>query len=459
MIAFSGACSLFGLYLQSRCARYNKPGHLSFFALSQLTYPSLSVLFDLGIAIKCFGVGVSYLVVIGDLMPKITESLAPNALPLFLERNFWISVLMATVVAPLSYLRHLDSLRYALMAALTSVAYLAVLVIEHFVKGDIPPELKGPVRYVTPLLPSAMLSTFPLFVFLYTCHQNMFSLVNELRDRSQANINRVILAAIGTAMSLYIFVGSSGYLTFGDNVQGNIIVMYPARLLSTIGRIAIVILVTLSYPLQCHPARASVNHIVHYISVRRIEIESRANLVSLHIQRTASGLFRAFSGRRERGGNELLVRGSGYLSTDELSFDQLSALVDSDSILPKTKGPVVVELPTKKFFILTTLIVVCSYLVAMRVQSLEHVLGFVGATGSTSILFILPGIFGYKLIGSEHPVFDEEDDSEGALFGMPQAHVSKKDLALKYMAGGLTIWGVLVMVLCLYSVLFLGAGH
>ena len=52
----------------------------------------------------------------------------------------------------------------------------------------------------------------------------------------------------------------------------------------------------------------------------------------------------------------------------------------------------------EKFYIITTVIVVLSYLVAISVTSLAHVLAFVGSTGSTSISFILPGLFGYLLI-------------------------------------------------------------
>lgn len=513
VIVFSALCSMFGLYLQGRCSRYTRAGHASFFSLSQITYPSLSVLFDLGIAIKCFGVGISYLVVIGDLMPKIVDSLASqdtvDAHKYLVERNFWITIVMVFVVVPLSFLRKLDSLRYASMVALSSVAYLSILVIEHFIKRDIPDTIKGDVRYFKPYNASSMMSAFPLFVFAYTCHQNMFSLLNELKDKSSQNINKVIISAIGSAMFLYIFVGSTGYLTFGDNVQGNIIAMYPTSVSSTIGRIAIVILVTLSYPLQCHPARASINHIIHYVEVRKIEIESRANSFSSHVHRTASGIFRAFSfsstnsGRAASNNNSNAPPPAGNswrYSRDFNAHEQLQLLphnnVRSSSPAPSTviedesdisatnisknnngsNNVTVVALPTKKFIILTTLIVTFSYLVAIKVQSLEHVLGFVGATGSTSISFILPGIFGFKLIGSDHPVFEDEDGNEneyqvGNVFNYDSANespfapesnlkqVSKKDYVIKWLAAGLSVWGVIVMIVCLFAVLFLGAGH
>ena len=95
VIAWAGATSGFGLYLQTRCARYIDRGHVSFAALSQLTYPNLSILFDAAIAVKCFGVGVSYLIIIGDLMPRVVQGFAPNIeAGVLVERQFWITAFM-----------------------------------------------------------------------------------------------------------------------------------------------------------------------------------------------------------------------------------------------------------------------------------------------------------------------------------------------------------------------------
>lgn len=70
-IFLSALASGTGLYFLSRCAARTEGRHASFFAVSKLTWPKVSVLFDLAIAIKCFGVAVSYLIIIGDLMPQV----------------------------------------------------------------------------------------------------------------------------------------------------------------------------------------------------------------------------------------------------------------------------------------------------------------------------------------------------------------------------------------------------
>lgn len=95
-IIWAGVTAGFGLYLQTRCARYLDRGSASFFALSQITYPSAAILFDAAIAIKCFGVGISYLIIIGDLMPGVVQGLGGDAagVGFLTDRHFWVTGFM-----------------------------------------------------------------------------------------------------------------------------------------------------------------------------------------------------------------------------------------------------------------------------------------------------------------------------------------------------------------------------
>jgi amino acid permease len=50
-----------------------------------------------------------------------------------------------------------------------------------------------------------------------------------------------------------------------------------------------------------------------------------------------------------------------------------------------------------RYIVMTTCILIASYCVAITVNQLDLVLSFVGSTGSTTISFILPGLFYFKL--------------------------------------------------------------
>lgn len=175
LIIWCGLTSAFGLYLQGRCARYIDRGSSSFFALSQLTYPNAAVMFDAAIAIKCFGVGVSYMIIIGDLMPAVAEAFvgSETGLPFLADRKFWITVFFLIFIIPLSFPKKLDSLKYTSIVALVSIGYLVVLVVYHFTQDEYPN--KGDINIIKWRGPVQALSSLPVVIFAYTCHQNVSS--------------------------------------------------------------------------------------------------------------------------------------------------------------------------------------------------------------------------------------------------------------------------------------------
>ncbi|PYH80182.1 hypothetical protein BO82DRAFT_375848 [Aspergillus uvarum CBS 121591] len=426
VILWSGIAAGFGLYLQSQCARYLERGTASFFALSQLTYPNAAVIFDAAIAIKCFGVGVSYLIIIGDLMPGVVQGFVGGSpdYDFLVDRHFWVTAFMLIVI-PLSYLRRLDSLKYTSIAALVSMAYLVVLVVYHFVIGDTTTD-RGPIRVIHWAGPVPTLSSLPVIVFAFTCHQNMFSILNEISNNSHFRTTGVVFSSIGSAAATYILVAITGYLSFGNSVAGNIVGMYPPGLYATIGRAAIVMLVMFSYPLQCHPCRASVDAVLRWRPKPAGSSDSSPH-------------------------RHPLLGSRGNRAPEPMS--------------------------DLRFSIITTTILVLSYIVAMTVSSLEAVLAYVGSTGSTSISFILPGLFYYKISSPDSPHHQrlmKEDDEVGDAI-MSDGNDDDEDIEtsqtrpltesgilrrgtrqwrralLRKLSLGLVIYGVLVMVVCLIT--------
>lgn len=107
----------------------------------------------------------------------------------------------------------------------------------------------------------------------------------------------------------------------------------------------------------------------------------------------------------------------------------------------------------------------------MTVSSLEKVLAYVGSTGSTSISFILPGLFYYKISSPDSPHHqrlmkedddeqeDTADDDENLLGGGLKGGLWRKKL-LRRASLALAIYGGVVMVTCLVTnTLFVVATH
>ncbi len=172
-----------------------------------------------------------------------------------------------------------------------------------------------------------------------------------------------------------------------------------------------------SYPLQVHPCRASLDAVLRWRPRRRNDSNdspSRSNLLP----------------------------GGGKLGT-------------------KPTGDGIGEV---RFAAITTAIIVLSYIVAMTVSSLEKVLAYVGSTGSTSISFILPGLFYYKISSPESPQHqrlmkendDEEDVSDGSdddalLGGGGLKGGAWRRKLLRRCSLALAIYGAVVMVTCLVT--------
>lgn len=116
-----------------------------------------------------------------------------------------------------------------------------------------------------------------------------------------------------------------------------------------------------------------------------------------------------------------------------------------------------------RFAAITTAIIVLSYIVAMTVSSLEKVLAYVGSTGSTSISFILPGLFYYKISSPDSPhhqrlMKEDDDEDEGSVDddetllggGGLKGGLWRKTL-LRRLSLALAVYGGVVMVTCLIT--------
>lgn len=260
----------------------------------------------------------------------------------------------------------------------------------------------------------------------------MFSILNEIKDPSPARTTAVVTASIGSAASVYILVAITGYLSFGDTVIGNIIAQYVPSVASTIGRAAIVVLVMFSYPLQVHPCRASLDAVTKWRPATRRNQELSP-------------------------------------ATSSRGSPSRHSLLSGASKVPAQR-PKDVEMSELRFAILTTIIIILSYIVAMTVSSLDKVLAYVGSTGSTAISFILPGLFYYKISAPDSPhhqrLLKDQDDEEydgGGDEDDDGRRIKKRkwrnDL-LRKMSLAIAIYGFVVMVTCLVTnTFFLAAAH
>ncbi|SCU89741.1 LAFA_0E20516g1_1 [Lachancea sp. 'fantastica'] len=430
VLVFIGAItSGFGLFLLAKCSKALKePRTSSFFTLCSITYPSLSLLFDFSMFVQCYGVGLSYLVLVGDLLPGILGG----------TRNGWI-LGSAVVIVPLVLLKKLDSLKYSSVLGLFAIAYLVCLILGSFVENtlltDNYKQIRGDVSWIDVYDLKGMISTFTIVIFAFTGSMNMFSIVNELKDNSLSNINKVVSTSMIISCVLFLSVGVCGYLTFGSNVSGNIMLDYnPESHWTVIGKMCLGAVVILSFPLLFYPCRIAANNMVHWIRITYVEFEEEPIDDGENNDPTAP-ITMVIEDEEDR---LLLGADNSYQATS--CQDTSHDLEENALNVPKPTDTV--PFSDKSFYITTAILITSLYLLALKVTSFALVLGLVGATGSTSISFTLPGLFGYKLIGAEAA-------KHGQL-------MSKADRITKHCSLLLTVFGLAVTCLSLYVTLFFG---
>lgn len=175
-----------------------------------------------------------------------------------------------------------------------------------------------------------------------------------------------------------------------------------------------------SYPLQVHPCRASVDAVLKW---------------------------------RPSGFNK------GARNSPNNSPARAAPLLPGASAQAPARNDSISEL---RFAIITTVILVLSYTAAMTVESLDKVLAYVGSTGSTSISFILPGLFYYKISAPEsihHQRLTKEDDEEErdddeSFSGETSREPKYFKPILRKLSLALAIYGAFIMILCLGTNLF-----
>lgn len=293
-------------------------------------------------------------------MPQVVLSIwtslgfASKRVPQFLvNKNLWYLVMVACMI-PICSVRRLKSLSFIGYLNMMAVAYIGLIMALYMIVPSAWKQLPDASHIVAVRWSRESLRKFPIILFAYTCSQNIIPIYNELYNSTLERTSIVTFTSIFSSAFVYLFVGLTGYFTFGSNVSDNVIAMYPDKSLFVgLGKLCVVLLALTSYPMQLHPSRAS--------------------LLSLS---------RSWSYKPT-----VRVNADGMEEEVPLLMEDSASLVDS--------------MPSHWFYGLTIVEIVSSAAIAMLVDDLSIVLGFVGALGSTTISFIVPAYLYCMLHGSE----------------------------------------------------------
>ena len=252
LLFLSGVLAFIGLHLTSVCARMtNRP--VTFKSVADLASPHLATIIDVAVLTKCFGVACAYLIVVGDLMPQSIEHLF--SLPIKREMCVLIGFFIA---APLSFYHQLDALKYSSGISMVFIFFLVVVAAVYSPLTSLDPcqneECSGEILPFTSHARD-VLRVLSIFVFGFTCNQNSYAVINELKRPTQDRYDRVFLYAVSTGGMFYLIVAMSAYFTFGDLTQSNILKSYPRNYTMSTCKLLICLVEILHFPLQINPGK------------------------------------------------------------------------------------------------------------------------------------------------------------------------------------------------------------
>eukprot|EP00963_Diacronema_lutheri_P014432 scaffold2877_cov377-Pavlova_lutheri.AAC.4 len=238
----------------SHCFDYREMGRLALGERFGILQQTIMMLYTMG---AC----TSFVVLIGDFLPgvfaspHVTQHLTAGMQAVLTDRTNILILCGFTILLPLSMVRNLNMLRHSSLLGLLSILYTVAVICEQFFAklagGTTMPEVQvWDVSWKD-------LVALPLVSVAYTFHYNAPRYYQELEGRGPAKARALVGGSLSLCWFVYIISSTCGYLTFGSETSGNILLNYVPSTTVALAQLGLVFHVFTSYPLVFNSWRRS----------------------------------------------------------------------------------------------------------------------------------------------------------------------------------------------------------
>ncbi|KAK4252040.1 aspartic peptidase domain-containing protein [Corynascus novoguineensis] len=179
-----------------------------------------------------FGGMVAFGVIVGDSIPAVLRAIWPGlhempVLGLLADRRTVIVVFTLGVSYPLALYRDIAKLAKASTLALVSMAVIVLTVV---VQGAmVPAEARGTLKdWRLLVINDGIFQAIGVISFAFVCHHNSLLIYGSLEKPTIDRFSRVTHISTAVSMVACMLMALSGFLTFGDKTQGNVLNNFPA---------------------------------------------------------------------------------------------------------------------------------------------------------------------------------------------------------------------------------------
>lgn len=258
--------SLSGMYFYIICnSKIGKKSTIS--SITDYIWKPLKNLVFLVIISKCFLVTTGYMKTVFDILKKLTV----ENNKIFENDGIFLNIFVVFIfifILPVLFFEKLDKLKFTSFLGICNV-YFMIICSFYWVFGG---QLKNTPKFIVDF----SIKDLGQMVFGFTCHQNIFTVQNELNlDKNEMLVT--ILSSGFSAYFIYMIFGIlNSYLpeikdkTYLQNVPnttlGNIILLFY------------LLIVIFSIPLQMNPCQT---HLLEFLKIKKNQKNKRRILISL----------------------------------------------------------------------------------------------------------------------------------------------------------------------------------
>ncbi|OLP94784.1 Vacuolar amino acid transporter 2 [Symbiodinium microadriaticum] len=239
--------------------------------------PWFALLVEVNIVLFCFGTAVAYMITVGQVSHQVLDAAFGDApagswLSSLTQSNTVLLWTTALVLLPLSLLDSINDLRFASLAGVTCILYLILVVLYVFAKQSISPTLTDSDSFAALSPKGGITGCFKMLslsIFAFCCQPNVPSIYTELEQKSYQRMQKVSTRAMLLCCVVYLMMGVTGFLAFGEDTLGNILGNLQPMLCANdwmvrSGMASMAFAVTMAYPLNIFPIRFSVETALFY---------------------------------------------------------------------------------------------------------------------------------------------------------------------------------------------------
>ncbi|KAK4146488.1 transmembrane amino acid transporter protein-domain-containing protein [Dichotomopilus funicola] len=179
-----------------------------------------------------FGGMVAFGVIVGDSIPPVLRAVWPGldempVVGLLGDRRVVIVVFTLLVSYPLALYRDIAKLAKASTLALIS---MGIIVFTVLVQGMmVPAENRGVLKdWRMLVINDGIFQAIGVISFAFVCHHNSLLIYGSLEKPTIDRFSRVTHISTAVSMFACLIMALSGFLTFGDKTQGNVLNNFPA---------------------------------------------------------------------------------------------------------------------------------------------------------------------------------------------------------------------------------------